>query len=137
MRRDGDIEYVRATLAGLVVQSKVQRNVQFLQDVVQLTGHNFRYVGVEHIAVVHDSGLLVWHKAAGDQKGKELALNLVISVQSTLHPRFCGRVKIRDINGEREFRLAHFSGHPYAAVHKPSRGDRGRVSDQSGHRSLC
>ena len=96
----GHIEYVGASLGRLIVQTEVQRNVELLQDAVELSGHDFRKVRVDHRRIVDDAGLLVRHETARQQKGHHLLLDLVIRVEGTFHFRPGRRVEVRNVDRE-------------------------------------
>ncbi len=75
---DGYIEDVVAGGILLIIQSHVYRNIELLEDIVQLVRHDFGHGGIKHGGVVGDPRLLVRHEAVGNQEGKELSLDLVL-----------------------------------------------------------
>ena len=128
--RDGHVENVVSFRVGLIVQSKVYRDVEPLEDVVELVGHHLRDVGVEQGRTIHDAGLLVRKEAVRDNQRKKLLLNLVFSAERTLNLGLYGRVYVRDVNREPETRVLQLVRDADSALHRPSRAHRRCVRNQ-------
>ena len=85
LRRDCHVKYVIALFIRLIVEAEVKRDIQFLENVVQLVGHSLCHIRVQERSVVYDSGLLVRKETIGQQKGEELFLHLVFGTEGTFH----------------------------------------------------
>ena len=119
LRAQGHIEDIAARLGGLVVQAHVQRDVQFLENVVDLARHDAGYIGEQHIGTAGggDAGFFAGQEVAGDEQVNELLLHLVHRVQGCIHLCLCGGVQVRDVNAEIHLRIAQPAGDGDAAVH--------------------
>ena len=135
-RTDGHVEDVVAGGALLVVQPQVYRDVQFLQDVGKLAGHDFHDGAVEHGRVVHDTGCLVRQETAGNQQRKELFLDLVFGVEGILYARLGGRIEVRNFDAEGDARIPEFLGDADPAFHVAAGVDGRRVCDERADRCL-
>ncbi len=102
----------------LVVEAEVQRNVQFLEDAVQLASHDAGHVRIEHVGTAgrDDAGVVVREEAVRDQEIEELLHLLVVRIQGAFDEPFRSRIQFGDFDVELDLGIPQLVGDADQAV---------------------
>ena len=116
-----DVEEVLAGTHLLVAESHVDRDLETLEDVVELAGHDFHHVGVQQGGLVEDAGVLVGQEGAEQQEGHELFLDLVARAQGRFDGHARGRIQVGHLDRKVELGGAQAVAHVDDAVDRAAR----------------